>query len=233
MIITVGGIKGGCGKSLVSSNLCVLRSLSDKKVLLVDADEQGTVSDWTNHRINLGIPTNWTTVKLRSAAVRTEVLKLSQNYDDIIIDCGGRDTVSLRAALTISDVFIVPFQPKSFDIWTIEKVSELVAEATALNHKLKCYSFINCAGSRGNDNLDAANILSKANGIEFLPVMIGLRKAFSNATAEGLGVIELYKDKKAENELKDLYQIIFKEIFKSVKTTQKRHQNIVNQNMSN
>ena len=232
MIITVGGIKGGCGKSLVSSNLCVLRSIN-KKVLLVDADEQGTISDWTNHRINLGITTNWTTVKLRSAAVRTEVLKLAQNYDDIIIDCGGRDTVSLRAALTISDIFLVPFQPKSFDIWTIEKVSELVAEATALNHKLKCYSFINCAGSRGTDNLDAANILSKAAGIEFLPVMIGLRKAFSNAPAEGLGVIELFKDKKAENELKDLYQIIFKEVFKSVKNTQKRHQNNVKQMMSN
>ena len=69
------------------------------------------------------------------------------NYDDIIIDCGGRDTASLRAALTVSDIFLVPFQPKSFDIWTTEKVCALVEEAKSLNDHLISYAVINCAGS--------------------------------------------------------------------------------------
>src|SRR4029079_19197452 len=108
------------------------------------------------------------------------------NYDDIIIDCGGRDTASLRAALTVSDIFLVPFQPKSFDIWTTEKVCQLIAEATALNENLACYTVINCAASRGTDNEDAQTILSQAEGLKLLPITIGLRKGFSNATAEGL-----------------------------------------------
>lgn len=211
MIITVGGIKGGCGKSLIATNLTVLRSMANKKVLLVDADDQGTAGDWADHRISMEVPTKWTTIRLRSTAVRTEVLKMILDYDDIIIDCGGRDTVSLRAALTVSDIFLIPFQPKSFDIWTSHKVSELVVEATALNSKLKTYSFINCAGSRGSDNQDAMNILSQVEGVNLLPVLIGLRKSFSNATAEGLGVIELNKDKKAIAEIKDLYKNIFTE----------------------
>jgi len=209
MIITIGGIKGGCGKSLIATNLTVIRSYNENKVLLVDGDEQGTSGDWTDHRTGLGIKTPWTAVRLKSNAVRSEVLKLQQNYDDIIIDCGGRDTASLRAALTVSDVFLVPFQPKSFDIWTAAKVAELVLEATSLNPKLKTYVFINCAATRGSDNKDAMAILEKIEGLILLQETVGLRKAFSNATAEGLGVIEIKTDKKAINEINALHNAIF------------------------
>lgn len=209
MIITVGGIKGGCGKSLISTNLTVIRALNGKKVLLVDADEQGTASDWVDHREGLGVNTPWTTIRLKATAVRTEVIKLADNYDDIIIDCGGRDTSSLRAALTVSDILLVPFQPKSFDIWTSVKVSELVNEARIFNQKLEAYSFINCACPRGSDNFDAQDILSKVEGLKLLSVTIGLRKAFSNATGEGLGIIEMKTDLKAISEIQDLHNILF------------------------
>ena len=209
MIITIGGIKGGVGKSLISTNLTVTRSQQGKKVLLVDGDEQGTSGDWTDHRSELGIDTPWTAIRLKSNAVRTEVLKLAKNYDDIIIDCGGRDTASLRAALTVSDIFLVPFQPKSFDIWTAAKVSELVLEAKSLNEKLKTYAFINCADSRGKDNADTMEFLSKIDGLCLLTQTVGLRKAFSNATAEGLGVVEMKVDKKAIAEIKALHNAVF------------------------
>lgn len=208
MIVTVGGIKGGVGKSLISTNLTVIRSLKGK-VLLVDGDEQGTSGDWVDHRIGLGIETTWTTIRLKGGAVRTEVLKLVDNYDDILIDCGGRDTSSLRAALTVADVFLVPFQPKSFDIWTISKVTALVEEVKILNPKLITYCFINCGGTRGSDNVDAMNILSAAEGLEPLYITIALRKAFSNATAEGMGIIETKGDIKAIAEMNALHNAIF------------------------
>ena len=47
MIITVGGIKGGSGKSTVATNLAVLRARAGRDVLLVDADGQETASDFT------------------------------------------------------------------------------------------------------------------------------------------------------------------------------------------
>ena len=52
MIITVGGIKGGSGKSTVATNLVVLRSLEGRDVLLVDADTQTTSSDFSLQRNN-------------------------------------------------------------------------------------------------------------------------------------------------------------------------------------
>jgi chromosome partitioning protein len=209
MIITVGGIKGGCGKSLLSTNLTVMRALSGRRVLLVDADEQGTSGDWADHRAALGVDTSWTTIRLKANAVRTEIKKMLKNYDDIIIDCGGRDTASLRAALTVSDLFLVPFQPKSFDIWTTEKVSILVEEAKSLNEQLISFAVINCAGSRGSDNEDAQKILAKADGLKLLPMTIGMRKGFSNATAEGLGIMEMRGDKKAKEEMQALHDALF------------------------
>lgn len=209
MIITVGGIKGGCGKSLIATNFVVMRAMKGKRVLLVDADEQGTSGDWSDHRTELGVQTTWTTIRLKANAVRTEIKKMADSFDDIIIDCGGRDTASLRAALTISDIFLVPFQPKSFDIWTTEKVSLLVQEATLLNEHLKTYAVINCACSRGKDNDDAKTILAKADALKLLPMTIGLRKGFSNATAEGLGIIEMRSDTKAKEEMIALHNALF------------------------
>ncbi len=209
MIITVGGIKGGCGKSLIATNLTVLRAQYKRKVLLVDADEQGTAGDWTEHRTGLGVPTDWTTIRLKATGVRTEIKKMAHDYDDIIIDCGGRDTASLRAALTVSDIFLVPFQPKSFDIWTAEKVSTLIQEAKVLNEHLVAYAVINCAASRGTDNEDAKNILAKSQELKLLPATIGLRKAFSNATSEGLGIIEMRHDKKAQQEIMALHDALY------------------------
>ena len=200
-VIVIGGIKGGSGKTTIASNLAVIRSKS-KNVLLIDADEQRSVSDWVEHRESLGIKTKWKTISLLGSHLRAQLLKLIPNYDDIIIDTGGRDTTSQRAALTIADIFLVPFQPRSLDVWTIGKVISLISEIRSVNSKLKVYSVLNRADSQGIDNYEAGQILQENQEMTFIPYIIGQRKAFSNASAEGLGVVELKKkDLKAINEI--------------------------------
>lgn len=211
MIVTVGGIKGGVGKSLISTNLVVMRSqLNNNKVLFIDGDEQGTSVDWVEHRSGLGIPVQWDTKRFIGSHIRKSLLDLKTGYDDVIIDCGGRDTSSLRAALTISDKFIIPFQPKSFDLWTMSQIETLVEEAKQVNPNLQSYSFINCGGHAGKDNEESIKILKQFPIIKVIPVVIGLRKAFSNATAEGLSITELKpSDKKACTEIEALYRHIY------------------------
>lgn len=210
MITVFGGVKGGSGKTTLSTNLCVIQAFSGKKVLLVDADEQQSARDWSEHRENLGLDTPWTTVSLFGASVRIQVLKLKANYDEIIIDVGGRDTTSQRAALTIADILIVPFQPRSLDIWTIGKLSSLLDEVCAINTKLKTYAVINRADSQGKDNKEAVEIINETGNIFCLNEMIYQRKAFANASAEGKGVIETTpQDKKAVDEIQNLSDKIF------------------------
>lgn len=214
MIIVVGGIKGGSGKSTLATNLTVNRASEGKRVLLVDADEQRSASDWAEHRESLGITTPWTTVSLVGGGIRAQLLKMAADYDDIIVDVGGRDTTSQRSALTIADVFLAPFQPRSLDVWTAGKVVSLIDEIRTVNPKLRAYAVINRADAQGVDNQDAADILKESDGIIYLPATIGQRKAFANAAAEGLGIIELkVQDKKAVSEIKLLCAAIFDEAF--------------------
>lgn len=210
MIIVIGGIKGGGGKTTLATNLAVVRSvLYNKRVLLVDADDQKSTTDWAEHRESMGISTPFTTICLRDSAVKSQILKMKSNYDDIIIDTGGRETSSQRAALLVADIFITPFQPRSLDVWTVGKVISLVKEAQDFNCNLRVYAVINRADSQGSDNASAADII-QTEGIQLLDVRIGQRKAFSNAASEGLSVIELkYKDEKANSEIIKLSEIIF------------------------
>jgi chromosome partitioning protein len=210
MIIVVGGIKGGSGKTTVATNIAILRSLDDKDVLLIDADDQETATDFTINRHNERGETGYTSIKLSGHAVTNETLKLKSKYNDIIIDTGGRDTTSQRAALAIADVYLVPFVPRSFDVWTINKVALLVKESLTCNPKLKSYTFINRADSRGEDNDDAGEFLRKQEFLNFIDTPLGTRKAFGNASAFGCAVTELQKqDEKASKEIKILYKYIF------------------------
>jgi chromosome partitioning protein len=212
MIVTVGGIKGGSGKSTVATNLAVIRSQEGHDVLLIDADDQETSSDFTmlrNESIEGGA--GFTSIKLTGPAVRTETLRLKEKYEDIIIDTGGRDTTSQRAALSVSDALLIPFMPRSFDLWTIDKVAELVEEMRMANPNLSAYTFLSKADSRGSDNDDTADLLKSSERLQFIEPSLGLRKAFSNAAAAGLAVTEAKpQDPKAIEEMLLLYRFIFK-----------------------
>lgn len=211
MIIVIGGIKGGSGKTTVATNLAVIRSGEGKDVLLIDADDQETSSDFTVLRNEiLEDGAGYTNIKLTGASVRTETLRLKDKYQDIIVDTGGRDTASQRAALTVADALLVPFVPRSFDIWTIEKVSNLVSEMKTVNPELKAYMFINRADPRGQDNEETAEVLKETEDLNFIDTPLGSRKAFSNASAGGLGVTEIKpQDAKANEEIMKLYRYVF------------------------
>src|SRR3954451_7678836 len=186
MIVVVGGIKGGSGKTTVATNLAVIRAGEGRDVILIDADDQETASDFTILRNERQVEApSYTSIKLTGAAVRTETLRLREKYQDIIIDTGGRDTTSQRAALTVADMLLVPFVPRSFDVWTIEKVASIVEEMRAANTKLQAYTLINRADPRGMDNDEAAEILRENKELTFIGLSLGNRKAFGNAAAQG------------------------------------------------
>ncbi len=208
MIITVGGIKGGSGKTTVATNLAIYISQKGGDVLLVDADDQETATDFTAWREETKTgEVGYTAVKLTGDQVRTQVSKLKSKYQYIIIDTGGRDTTSQRAALFISDIYLLPFNPRSFDVWTVGKVEKLIREIrTVRTSELQAFSFINRADARGSDNNDAAELLAQSEVMEYLEMPLGNRKAFSHAAAKGLGVTELVPfDEKAANEITSLF----------------------------
>ena len=178
--------------------------------MLVDGDEQHIAITFTELRTDqLGTP-GYTAVNLQGAAWRTQVRQLAPKYDDIIIDVGGRDTGSLRAALTVAQTLLIPVQPRSFDIWAVDQMAELVKEAREINTYLRALAVLNAADAQGKDNTDAGEALQEVEGIILLPVIIGRRKAFPNAAAGGKAVTEhTPKDTKVTEELQALLKAIY------------------------
>lgn len=224
MITVIGGIKGGSGKTTIATNLAVMRA-AHTKVLLVDADEQKSAWDWSqqrdhlltpvlnpsNHYTQAGQPAphlTFSTVCMSGRAIYSNLLRMKDDYDDVIVDTGGRDTTSQRAAISVADILILPFKPSSIDIWTMVPIKAILNEC--LNTRLKVFAIICQADAKGKDNEEAITILNEFQNVTILKHMIGNRKAFRNAAAEGLGVIELYPhDKKATQEMEQLYYSIY------------------------
>ena len=209
MILAVGNIKGGVGKTTLAINIAIARALTGCDVLLVDGDEQRTAMTFTELRFEQTGKSSYTAVGLQGVAMRTQVRQLVGKYDDIIIDVGGRNTGSLRAALTVADLLLIPVQPRSFDIWAVDQMAELVKEVREIN-PIRVIAILNAADAQGRDNEEAFNAIADISGIEMLPISIGRRKAFPNAAANGLSVIEQTpRDTKAVNELTSLIAALY------------------------
>jgi chromosome partitioning protein len=210
MILAVGHVKGGVGKTTLAVNLAIVRASAGHEVLLVDGDEQGTALLFTELRtVELGAP-GYTAVRLQGTALRTQVRQLAPKYDDLVIDVGGRDTGSLRAALTVAHTLLIPVQPRSFDLWAVDQVAALLTEAREINPDVRAVAVLNVADAQGRDNADADEALHEIAGIDVLPLTIGRRKAFPNAAARGRAVTETVpRDAKAVTELEALVKILY------------------------
>jgi chromosome partitioning protein len=140
------------------------------------------------------------------------VRKLAPKYEDIIIDVGGRDTGSFRAALTVTECLLVPVQPRTFDVWALDQVATLLLEARAINEHLRVLSVLNMADPKGGDNEEAGRLLAEQEALSYLPAAIVRRKAFPNASSQGKGVTEYTpKDPKAVDELLALVSCVYQD----------------------
>ena len=206
VIIGIGGTKGGTGKSTVATHIAVCLSEAGADVLLVDADEQGTATDFTNMRNQSREGgAGYTCIALKGRAIVTEVRRLSRKYDHVVIDIGAGDNSSQRGALAVAETLAVPMAPRSFDVWTVEKVAALVEDARVTNPDLRAFVFINRADAIGSENATAADIIRGQSGLDFLEATLGNRKSYARASASGLAVTELKpRDVKAVQEIEEL-----------------------------
>ncbi|MEN4892402.1 AAA family ATPase [Erwinia billingiae] len=218
MILTIANTKGGVGKSTLAVNLAVERARLGKKVWLVDGDRQGSSQTAILVRSEANLEPGLACSHFPDGPVlRTQIMQQKSNFDEVIIECGGRDSTAMRAALTLTDVLLVPFVPGSFEVWAMEDVVKLVREARSVRDGLIAYSLLNRAdpNSRSSDNAEMLEAMREYNDdIQLLDHTIRQRKVFAAAAGSGRSVSELKlrtHEKPAKIELETLVSILFKD----------------------
>jgi chromosome partitioning protein len=211
MIITVGGQKGGTGKTTVACNLAVYLQSKGEDVLLIDADEQHTATFWATIREE-NSKTESIPCLSKSGNLKETLADMRHRYGYIIVDVDGRSGKALRSAMCVSDVLLTPLRPSQHDLWTMEHVVGIVDEVRITNPALRCVFALNMAPNNPKirEVGQAQELLKGLDNVELAPSTVHDRKAFRDASYDGLGVIEL-NDPKAIAEIEALAQDIFGE----------------------
>ena len=204
MIFTIGNTKGGVGKSTLAVNLAITVATRGRSVWLVDGDRQGTSSMAMGIRADNGkLPLIHCSHLPDEKELNAALVAEAAQFDCVIVDAGGRDSAALRVALVHSAVVVVPFAPRSLDMWALADMCRLVDLARAANPNLKACAVLSGADATGRDNQDAADALENFPQLDYLPTPIRRRKSVATAIGHGLSVLEAQpKDPKAIAELK-------------------------------
>jgi len=183
--LTTGNFKGGVGKSTTAVCVAEELALRGRKVLIANADPQGTAMQWVK-----SAPAN--------DPMRVEVVDLAQakgnlhrmleplvsDYDAIVVDCPpSMDAEAMRSALLVSDLCVMPMQPTPADYWATQGMQELITAVRGVNSSLAAFALANrTSGSR-----ICRQVLEvmRESGIPLLGTQLRTRVSFQEAAVRG------------------------------------------------
>lgn len=197
MIVGILNQKGGVGKTTLSVNLAAALARNEKRVLLIDADPQGSALDWAAARQDAPL---FSVVGLPRPSVHKEIGTLGRGYDHVIIDGPPRVTELARSAIMASDLILIPVQPSPYDVWAAQEVIKLIAEASVYKEKLKSCFVINRKIANTAIGRDVGEALASYE-TDVLQSTIAQRVVFAEAVAQGKSIFEIDGAAKAAQEI--------------------------------
>ena len=200
MRISVQNQKGGTGKTTIAIHLADALSDKDRRVLLVDADPQGSARDWAAARET---EPPFSVVGLDRPTIHRDLDRLATGYDDVVIDGPPRVSDLARSAILAADLVVIPVQPSPYDIWAADEVVKLVKEASVFKEKLKSVFLVNRKIVNTAIGRDAILALAEYD-IFVLESVVCQRVAFAESAATGQTVLEIAPYSAAAREIRDL-----------------------------
>lgn len=121
-VLAIINQKGGSGKTTVATNVAYALKQDGYRVLLVDADPQGSVRDWNEANGGDLLPV----VGLDRETLPKDLRAVSSGYDWIVIDSAGKADRLIAAAVKAADIVLIPVQPSPYDIWACADLVDII-----------------------------------------------------------------------------------------------------------
>ncbi len=207
-VISVLNQKGGVGKTTLTVHIATALARQGKKVLLIDADPQGSALDWSAARTGTQL---FPVAGLPKASIHKELPALASGYDIVLIDGPPRVYDVAKSAIMASDLVLIPVQPSPYDVWAAKEIVDLLHEASIYKGKLKSAFVVNRKIVNTAIGRDVVEALAEF-PVPVLHASICQRVAFAESATQGLTVYDQAVGTPACREMDDLVVEVLKAV---------------------
>ena len=198
-ILAVLSQKGGTGKTTLAGHIAVQAELTGAgPVAVLDADPQESLAEWSNVRAaDTPVVVQTSLWRLKGDVQRMR----DQGMELLIIDTPPGITSTIRSAIDVADLVLVPAKPSPHDLRAVGKTVSLVA---GLGKPL--VFVVNCASSRARITSDAAIALSQHGTLA--PTVVHQRADFASSMIDGRSVMEIARKSPSAAEIAELWEYL-------------------------
>lgn len=200
-VISIVNLKGGCGRSTLSTNLAGELSKLDSTVLIDTDLPQGTAASWFAIRQESG---RSGTLALATAANHLDLIAEVEARTErfVVLDSPPRLAEVARAMLMLSDLVLIPVATSAAEVWATSDLMTLLEEARKVRHiEARLVWTRHRAGTRLAKEL--IEQVDQVLDLPFLKSSLSLRVAYQEALGVGLTGSET-ADKNARKEVSEL-----------------------------
>ena len=199
MIIAFLNQKGGVGKTTLSINMAADLANRGHKVLLIDADKQGSSSTWASLREDAPFQV----VSLARENMARDTLKLAADFEFTVIDGPPHAEEIARSCIIAADFVALPIEPSGLSTWAVDLTVKQVQEAQEYKETLKC-GFVVSRKIRNTVIGRQIREMAAGGGIPILTAEVENRVPFAESLTMGQSIFEWAPESPAAHEIQSL-----------------------------
>lgn len=137
-VISIANQKGGVGKTTTTSNLGIGLAKQGKKVLLIDADAQGSLTASLGFTEPDKLEVTLVNAMSRELVLRSYIEQVREDYDYILIDCMPSLGMITINAFACADSILIPVQAAYLPVKGLEQLIKTIGRVKRqINPKLE------------------------------------------------------------------------------------------------